>query len=327
MTGDNPAIPHNLHKMKLLKQLYEIYSPSGSEKRMKKFIKFWINRNVPDAVIEHDNTGNLYITRGKAQTYPCVVAHLDQIQKTHSLDFKAVETNEIIFGYSSKNRRQEGLGADDKNGIWVALKCLKKYDVLKVALFVGEEVGCVGSGQCVMHFFDDCRFVLQCDRKHGKDLIINASWSELCSEEFLKDIDYEKFGYKTENGMLTDVATLKDEGLAVSCLNLSCGYYEPHTDHEFTIKAELWNCLALVEHIIENCTNTYPHKDDGYGLYGKYYGRSIEEYDMACDMVEDYLSYNPNATADEVYDIFKHDFHLDKEDFKDIVKSCNLRCL
>jgi hypothetical protein len=36
----------------------------------------------------------------------------------------------------------EGLGADDKNGIWIALQCLKKYDTVKVAFFVSEEVGC-----------------------------------------------------------------------------------------------------------------------------------------------------------------------------------------
>ena len=39
--------------------------------------------------------------------------------------------------------------------------------------------------------------------------------------------------------MMTDVLELKEKGLKVSCLNLSCGYYEPHTDHEFTVKKDL----------------------------------------------------------------------------------------
>lgn len=296
---------------------------------MKKFLKLWINQNVPDTVIEHDNTGNLYITRGKAQSYPCVVAHLDQVQKNHSLDFKAIETDEIIFGYSSKNRRQEGLGADDKNGIWVALKCLERFDSIKVAFFVGEEIGCVGSSRCVMSFFEDCRFVLQCDRKHGNDLIVNASWTNLCSEDFLKDTGYEKFGYKKENGMLTDVATLKDNGLEVSCLNISCGYYEPHTDHEFTIKSELLGCRDFVFHIIETCNKPYPHIDEEFGAYGSYYGGyPFEEYDIACEMVDDYLSYNPHASVQEVYDLFKDEFiHLDKADFKEMIHACNVRCM
>ena len=312
--------------MELLKKLYETYSPSRGEKRMKKFLKLWINQNIPGAKMEFDNAGNLYVTKGQAETYPCVVAHLDQVQKTHSLDFKAIETDEIIFGYSSKNRRQEGLGADDKNGIWIALKCLEKFDAIKVAFFVGEEIGCLGSSRCVMSFFEGCRFVLQCDRKNGKDLIVNASMTDLCSEEFLEAINYKKYGYRRENGLLTDVATLKENGLEVSCINISCGYYEPHTDHEFTIKSELWNCLAFVFHIIETCTEIYPHIDEGFGFYGR---RDFiyDEYDMAFEQIEDYLSYNPHATVDDVYEAFKADFSLSKEDYEDIIHFCNRRCL
>ena len=52
--------------MDLLKQLYRVYSPSGSEKKLRKFIKDWIRRNVPDAHYEVDNIGNLYIKKGEA---------------------------------------------------------------------------------------------------------------------------------------------------------------------------------------------------------------------------------------------------------------------
>ena len=316
--------------MKLLKQLYEIYSPSRNEKRMKKFLKYWISDNIPGAVIEHDNTGNLYITKGEAEAYPCVVAHLDQVQKTHSADFKAVETKEIIFGYSSSNRRQEGLGADDKNGIWVALKCLERYDQIKVAFFVGEEIGCAGSSKCMMSFFENCRFVLQCDRRGGGDLITNiGGWTELCSTDFLKAFDYQKFGYKREHGLITDVGTLKEQGLPVSCINISCGYYEPHTDHEFTIKSELLNCLTLVETIIDTCTGVYPHIDDDFRYgYGSccYYGD--DEYDEIYNLISDYLSYNPNAKVDEVYDLFHNeDSFLTKLDFQDMISECNRKCL
>ena len=67
--------------MDLLKQLYKIHSPSGSEKKLRKFLKDWIRRNVPDARYEVDNIGNLYVKKGEAETYPCLVAHMDQVQK------------------------------------------------------------------------------------------------------------------------------------------------------------------------------------------------------------------------------------------------------
>lgn len=42
----------------------------------------------------------------------------------------------------------------------------------------------------------------------------------------------------------------------------------------------------------------------------------------------DHNSYNPNATVQEVYDLFKEEFiHLDKDDFTDIVRACNIRCM
>lgn len=282
--------------MELLKQLYCIHSQSNEEDKMLQFLIEWLFRELPTTNVEMDKAGNLYVTKGESETYPCIVAHVDQVQTLHSDDFEAVETNDIIFGYSQKNRRHEGLGADDKNGVWIALKCLLKYDVLKVALFVGEEVRCIGSNAADMDFFDDCRFVLQCDRRGFDDFITEASCTELCGKEFTDDVHFDWFGYKEAHGMMTDVMTLKENGLKVACANISCGYYEPHTDNEFTIKYDLMNCLSLVEYIIENCTKVYSHEyvykptTHVYG-YGGCYGSSSWGKDYR-DWHESYYSYN-----------------------------------
>ena len=237
------------------------------------------------------------------------------MQRLHSKDFTTVETGEIIFGYSSRNKRQEGLGADDKNGIWIALKCLKKYDTLKLAFFVSEEVGCVGSGKAVMDFFNDCRFVIQPDRRGYQDIINEIGWTSLCSPEFLQAAGYKKFGYKETHGMMTDVQELKERGLQVSCINLSCGYYEPHTDHEFTIKKDLMNCLSLVEHIIENCTEPYPHQPE---IPGKRRG-IYDEFDEAMDEIFALLDQGELWSAGDHYYIYPSVFpELDMEDYRRI---------
>jgi hypothetical protein len=246
--------------MELLKQMYEIHSPSGGEKRLKKFIKRWVGNNIPDAVIRKDNhDGNVYITRGTSDTYPCVVAHLDQVQSKHSTDFMAVETEDIIFGYSPKNRRREGLGADDKNGIWVALKCLEEFDTIKVAFFVEEETGCNGSGRADISWFKDCRYILQADRRGAHDCITSI-WRDICSESFANDLPMTQYGYVATSGMMTDVLELSDNGVGISCINMSCGYYDPHTDDEFTVKADLLNCLEFTKAIISTMTDVYPHE-------------------------------------------------------------------
>ena len=278
--------------MELLKSLYEIHSPSGGEKKLKKFIKKWVSTNIPDVIIEHDNSGNVYFTRGESDTYPVVVAHLDQVQKKHEKDFKAIIADDIIIGYSPSAQEMRGLGADDKNGLWIGLKCLETFDVIKVAFFVGEEIGCVGSSQCRMGFFADARFVVEADRRGSGDLITEISGYNIASEAFLNAIDYESFGYKETSGLMTDVLELTERGVGVSCINMSCGHHDPHTDNEFTVISELLNALDLVEHIITTCTDVYAHQAEykwksnyyggygcgGYSGYGKY-GNYIDDED------------------------------------------------
>ena len=309
--------------MKLLKRLFKIYSPSYKEGAMITFIQEYCSQ-IPGVECAIDSIGNLYITKGKASSYPCVVAHLDQVQSNHSKDFVAVETKDIIFGYSPSNKRREGLGADDKNGIWIALKCLKKYDTLKVAFFVGEEVGCVGSSKACIEFFDDTRFVIQPDRRGCKDLVTSIGFTELCSKEFLDSTNYTDYGYEESDGMLTDVLSLKELGLPVSCINLSCGYYEPHTSNEFVVKDDLINCLALVEYIIENCTQPYPHQfKEGYGFY-HYKNEDVEEAEFE---IWTYLDYNyPIITnASELMEVFKHDYpSLTIDDYEKILEEHEL---
>lgn len=288
----------------LLFQLYAIHSPSGGEKKMRKFIKRYIKANCGDVQIEQDAKGNLLCTKGESETYPCLASHMDQVQRNHSNDFQCVEGKDVVFGYSAKSREQQGLGADDKNGIYICLECLKKYDVLKVAFFVEEETGCGGSTSVDLDFFKDCRFIVQPDRRGGKDLITSMYCGEVCSDDFIRAIGYEEFGYKIERGSITDVGELVDMGVGISCLNLSCGYYEAHTDLEFTVLSELENCLCFVQHIIDVCVDVYPFEGGygdwgmGYYRYGKkyynsYYGYGEEDYlyDDGLSQYEDYSYY------------------------------------
>jgi hypothetical protein len=289
--------------MELLKQLFSIHSKSGKEGKIRKFIWNWVRQTVPDAKIECDKPGNLYVTKGKSDTYPCIVAHMDQVQERHSKDFIAYEAEDIIIGFSPKHKEQQGLGADDKCGLWIGLKCLQKFDCLKLAFFVGEEVGCKGSGLANMAFFDDCRFVIEPDRKGSEDLITQIGWTPLCSDDFLKDIGFKKFGYKETEGMMTDIEALKDHGLMLSCINVSCGYYKPHSNEEFVYKPALLNCFAFVEHIIKTCTKVYPHIDNtAYYEKQNYYGDIYDDY---YSEIYDLLTNDPSLSFGDIEAMFK----------------------
>lgn len=310
----------------LLKDLYCVFSPSQGEKKMRRFIKRYISANVPSASIVQDESGNLLITKGAAERYPCLCAHMDQVQDFHPKDFVCIDDYGVIFGYSPKTHKQCGLGADDKNGLFIALSCLKKYDVLKCAFFVGEEIGCIGSSAVDVSFFDNCTFCAQIDRRGNSDLVTRISWDEICSSEFLKDADCDAWGYCVSDGLMTDVEALRRNGVNASCVNMSCGYYEPHTDHEFTVKDDVRKCYEFVCHLIEHCTKDYPfsvteYSENGYG--GWYGGRYADwSYDDCLDVCCDMLANDGLMSYDEFVSMTKDDYPLLKpKDFQEIYEA------
>lgn len=309
-----------MDNLELLISLYEIHSPSGGEKRMRKFIKKKAFEYGADHA-EMDKHGNLFITKGIGD-YPCVVAHMDQVQKFHSKDFQCFVCGDTILGYSQSKKRQEGLGADDKNGIFVALECLRKFDNIKLAFFTEEECGTIGSSAADISFFDDCRFVVQCDRKGNSDFVNNIYSTSLCSKEFLHDTEMEKFGYTPHVGGLTDVYALSENYLEISCCNMSCGYYNPHTNEEVTSISDLERCRDFVFHIIDNCKKIYPHEKwcganswqrDWYSC-----DKDYEYYDEDYENMDAIVSMDYNLTFDEIIEYYGYTFRSDRAVLQEI---------
>ena len=149
-----------------------------------------------------------------------------------------------------------GIGADDKNGVWIVLQLLKCVDVMKAALFVSEEknpAGWHGSNACDLSFFDDVCYVLECDRKGAGDFVTYCYKRELrlCDDDFIPQEILLEYGYAPVEGGITDVVHLKERGLSIPCCNLSCGYYNAHKTEEFTQMSELKNSLEFVKAIVE----------------------------------------------------------------------------
>ena len=256
--------------LNLLKDLYKINSHSGEEEHIRRFILSYLRKHYTGLKVRTDKTGNIYVTKGRAEYYPTIVAHMDQVGnykgKIHIFRY-----NNIMIGVG-ENGQQVNLGADDKNGVWIALHMLKVERAIKVAFFVGEEVGCVGSSACDMSFFDNSKYVIQCDRRNGGDFINETYSEELCDNNFVSNELKTKYGYKNTCGMMTDVETLKERGLKVACCNMSCGYYNPHHENEFTNVKELINCLNFVREIVRITPLTKHESNRVYSRVGSYYG-------------------------------------------------------
>ncbi len=238
--------------MELLKQLYQINSKSGHEAEIKRFVLDQLE-GLPLTVVE-DAFGNVFITKGQAYNYPCVAAHLDEVHQPGERHLQ--ETDGMIFA-TDQNGERTGIGADDKNGIWIALRLLHEVETLKVAFFVQEEKdgelsGCRGSNACDLSWFDDVRYILQCDRKGNSDIVTYSKKSDirLCDDNFIPAEIRDPYGYVPVIGGKTDVVALKLRGLSIPCCNISCGYYNAHKPEEYTMLDDLLKCYEFVHHII-----------------------------------------------------------------------------
>lgn len=236
-----------------LKQLYLINSKSGQETEIKRFVMTQIES--PDLFVEEDVFGNLLIVKGKSEYYPCVVAHLDEVHQPCARNLQEVDG--MIFAIE-ENGNNVGIGADDKNGVWIVLQLLKQVEFMKAVLFVREEKATYegyrhGSDDCDLAFFDDVKFVIQCDRKGASDIVTYCTKKEirLCEDDFIPEKVRLKYGYKPVEGGITDVVHLKQRGLHIPCCNISCGYYNAHKPDEYCVTSELQNSLKFVKNVIE----------------------------------------------------------------------------
>lgn len=239
--------------MELLKLLYKISSKSGMEDEIKSFVLDCVNDvNIK---VETDEIGNLLITKGLAETYPCVAAHLDEIHSP--CEREVVIEGDKIFAVD-RLWNKVGCGADDKNGLWVIINLLHSEPVLKVALFVQEErtgdiAGCRGARACDLSFFNNVKFVLECDRKGCSDVVhIGKGETLLCEQDFIPQNLLCKYGYEMVRGGKTDVVELKMRGLGIPVCNIGCGYYDAHKNSEYTMFSELQNSLSFVRDVLQS---------------------------------------------------------------------------
>jgi len=232
----------------MLKETLAVQSHTYQTEKMQAFILLHCFSKGYDYTVDD---GNIYITKGNAKRYPCIVAHTDTVHKLVE-DLTVLEVAGKLIGYNSVRMEQTGIGGDDKVGIYIALACLDHFDTLKVAFFRDEEHGCLGSYEADMGFFTDCNFVLQCDRQGNADFITSASGTKLSGKGFQNAVlpIISQYGYSFKSGMMTDVMALKENGLNCVCANISCGYYRPHCDDEFVVIADVQNCLDMVKEII-----------------------------------------------------------------------------
>lgn len=190
-----------------------------------------------------DENGNYFYKVGESKT--AFTCHLDTACKdktdvVHVFDGDLIRTNGKTI-----------LGADDKAGVTILLYMIEKNVPGLYCFFVGEEVGCIGSGLAsVKPEFKEYNRMISFDRRGTGSVITFQSSKRCCSETFAKSLSKElnNYGLKMspdDTGVYTDSAEFT--GVIPECTNISVGYYREHThDEHQDIKHLTTLCNAVV---------------------------------------------------------------------------------
>lgn len=273
------------------KKLLSFRSHSKSECQIvfRDWLRHHIHENYANIQSDIDKYGNLYIYKGEAEIVNCVIAHLDINQKTKTDNFHIAQVDQWILGINKDTGLQVGLGHDDKAGVYFALQALKKFDNLKVFFPLDEEIGLVGTRDCELAFFGNVGFMVQLDRRGFKDISNYTNGNDVLTKESQEEFQEicDKYGYAYARCISTDVGNLVGR-LDTQGVNISCGYYDEHSDKEVLNIYQYDNAerfaLTLLKHTngkkytIEQKKYTPPAYSGNYGSSTNSYTRNTTTY-------------------------------------------------
>lgn len=211
--------------------------------------------------VKVDHKRNIYLTKGEIgqdEYYPCVVAHTDTVhidQIAMVADNRSIVLRESVVsdktrlsGFDPKTTMVTGIGGDNKCGIYIALKLMLEFDVIKGAFFVEEEIGMKGSKEADDSFFEDVGYAIQFDaptRNWFSSRLMNLP---LWNEGFFGTLSpvLEKHGVDniTNGDPFTDVLQIRKK-YNLCCAVFPTGYYNQHTRDEYVIPEETEECFLL----------------------------------------------------------------------------------
>ena len=206
----------------------------------KKLFKLLVKKFKGKAVL---SKGNFILVRGT--TPIMLVAHLDTVHEEPVKQICASEDGKILMS-------PQGIGGDDRCGVFALLNIHQSAQVKPWLLFCcNEEVGGLGAQQfCQAHSqgllpkeLDALKFIIEIDRKGKNDAVFYD-----CDNPDFEDYIVSK-GFQTAFGSFSDISLIAPE-LGVAAVNLSSGYYNAHTLHEYINVAELHETIRRVGEII-----------------------------------------------------------------------------
>lgn len=226
-----------------------------------------------------------------------LTAHMDTVHKENCKQI-IVEKKDGKTILSSP----QGIGGDDRCGIWMIWMILTKTKYRPSVLFCeDEEIGGVGSGKFVDSKYIDelkeVKYMIELDRKGNNDAVYYD-----CGNEDFADYIRETTGYEEAWGSFSDISNLSP-ATDVASVNLSCGYYNAHTLSEYVVYEEMFATYKVVKDLLSKAKDCEaydyqeyrPYRNYNYGNYSlwnygyDYYGKKESEPEKFTYEIQFYL--------------------------------------
>lgn len=220
-----------------------------------------------------------------------LAAHMDTVHKEKCTIICTSQNGDCIMS-------PQGIGGDDRCGIFMVLETIKELHC-SVIFTEDEEIGCIGANKFCKSGIEPSvplNYIIEFDRKNDND----AVFYDCDNPEFEEFITDKTIGFKTAYGSCSDISYIAPH-LGIAAVNLSCGYYNQHTQHEYVIMSEMMRNIERGKQLIRKPCDKFEYIEAvynydyskykgyyGYGGYGskKSYGGYNDSFDDLSDVYD-----------------------------------------
>lgn len=238
-------------------------------KRTQKELKEWLPNKLEENGYTEIICDNGYIY-AKGNLPVLLTAHMDTVHKETVKDFyeRTEDGNHILSS-------PEGIGGDDRCGIYMILEIIKTHKC-SVLFCEDEEIGGVGSNKFAKSkYIDDLKelnYLIELDRANKNDAVFYD-----CDNEEFTEFILNNTGYKEAYGSFSDISILSP-ACKIASVNLSCGYYKAHSLLEEVVIEEMQNTIETVKKLLDVESKQFEYIEADYGYYGYGYGYMRNHY-------------------------------------------------
>ena len=193
-----------------------------------------------------------------------LVAHMDTVFKTQPQNIFYDKDKCVMWS-------PEGLGADDRAGVFAIIKILQAGLRPSVIFTTDEEIGAVGAEKLVAEVpqpYTELKYVIQLDRRGSNDCV----FYDCDNPTFIEYV--ETFGFAENWGSFSDISVICP-AWKVAGVNLSIGYDDEHSFTEILNTTHMLQTISKVKKMlqVENIPAfEYIPAIYKYGKYGSIYG-------------------------------------------------------